>query len=172
MRLPASEVELHIPKELDAFFVGHVHTNPKDFLHIIPGGECLVSPIVEFQCIPETSPLKSTWFRIDVPHCLQPQDIKKLKVRHGDIRKNIPFAEVPSNDCYFRVYEKYVTIFTRHFSQFVCTSCEKICHGEGKALIFGSNSPAGYLPKTASLRLYVCSPLFRIADYKMVSSLL
>ena len=67
--------------------MGHVHTNPKDFLHVIPEGECLISPIVEIQCISEKTPSESTWFRIDVPHCLEPQDFKKIKVRHGDIHQ-------------------------------------------------------------------------------------
>ena len=170
LQAPDSAVRLHVPKGLYAFIMGHVHTEAKPFHHVIPDGECLVSPIVEYLYISKQEAPKNTWFMITVPHCLEKNDINTIKVRHGDIHKNIPFMVVPSKDCYFEVDEEHITIFARHFSQFICTSCKKVCHGQAKVFIFGSTSPSKHRPRTSALRSYACSPLFRIIDFKMVST--
>ena len=169
LQAPGSAVKLTAPTGLDAFVMGHVHTDPKPFLHLIPDAECLVSPVVDYHCFFNEDKPGSAWFKVKIPHCITKKKIlKTVKVRHGDIYKNVPFTEVPSADCHFEVDEQYVTIFTRHFSQFICTSCAKVCHGDGKAFIFGRMSSLTYTPLNAALRLYVCSPLYRIDDYRQV----
>ena len=166
---PNSSVKLFIPKRLNAFVMGHAHTDVKPFLHLIPDGECLVSPIVDYNCTFNREKPNGTWFKIVVPHCIRKkQHLKNVKVRHGDIYKNVPFVEVPTDVCHFEVDEQNITIFTRHFSQFICTGCEKVCQGDGKAFIFGGLSPLEYKPLKAALRLYMCSPLHRIDDYRLV----
>ena len=164
-----SSARLFLPKRLNAFVMGRVHTDVQPFIHLIPDGECLVSPIVDYSCTFNEEKPNGTWFKIVVPHCIRKKKhLKNVKVRHGDIYKNVPFVEVPTEECHFEVDEGNITIFTRHFSQFVCTGCEKVCHGDGKAFIFGGLSPLEYKPLKVTLRLYVCSPLYRIDDYRSV----
>ena len=84
------------------------------------------------------------------------------------------FTQLPTSSSYFQVDNKYITIYTRHFSQFICTSCAQVCRGQGRAFMFGKITPRKTSePKadpTASLRLYICSPLHKIRDYREVSA--
>ena len=213
-----SGVLLYIPKGINAFVYGHVHTDPGPFLQEIPEDHCLVAPIVEYHYVAtEDIRNKQCWFKIIVPHCVT--EIKKLgqlEVWHGNIKKNSHsisrgnivsagleytavgdsginergdlkyvrtgpywsntsishFTQLPTSNSYFQVNDKYITIHTRHFSQFICTSCNKICKGRGNAFIFGRVTPRKTISSTASLRMYVCSPLHSIIDYKKVSILM
>ena len=168
---PNSSVKLHVPPDVDAVVMGHAHTDVKPFLHVIPGNECLVSPVAEYHCTPKEG--KDVWFRIQIPHCVRKKHLQYVTVRHGDIHSNVAFSEVPmektpQTDCYFELDEDKITIYTTHFSQFICTQCENMCYGDGKAFTFGGLSPLAFTPLTAALRLYMCSPLFKIDDYRMV----
>ena len=170
---PKSSVKLHIPQDLDAVAMGHAHTDVKPFLHVIPEGECLVSPVAEYHYTAKKT--KYAWFRLQIPHCVKKKEhLRDIIVRHGDIHKDVPFSEVPrcetlDTDCYYEVDEKHIIIYTTHFSQFTCTLCKKVCCGDGKAFIFGGLSPLAFTPLTAALRLYMCSPLYKIDDYRLVS---
>ena len=164
---PNSATELHIPKGIDAFITGYSHTNATPFLHEIPDGECLVSPVADYHIIYKGGKSEEKWFKIRIPHCVRNvDDLKHIRVRHGDIYRNIPFTDAPSESFY--VLDTDIIIYTTHFSQFICTSCKKTCHRDGKAFVFGAVSPPKCLPVTSALRLYLCSPLYRITDYKMV----
>ena len=167
----ASHVRLFIPKELYAFVYGYIHVDPSLFLHEIPKSHCLVAPIVEYQyyvpnqCV--TS--KPFWFKIKVPHCItRKQDLQYVQVRHGDIHKGIRFTKLPSRNSFFLVDEKYITISTKQFSQFICTSCKNTCEGRGVALLFGKLTRWPGNPPLADLRLFLCSPLLHIRDYQEV----
>ena len=164
---PDSDLELHVPDDLDAFIMGHAHTDSAAFLHEIPAGECLVSPVAEYRCVFRNNVPENKLFKIKVPHSVRnKEDLRGIRVRHGDIHNNVPFTVMSPNS--YEVDERFVYIYKSHFSQFICTSCKKICHRDGKAFIFGSISPPGHTPVTSTLRLYLCSPLYRIRDYKMV----
>ena len=165
----ASEVLLYIPKEVYGFIYGYIHTDPGPFLQYIPKTHCLVAPIVEYHyaanCITNTQP----WFKIKVPHRIRKkQDLQFIQVRHGDIHKGIAFTKLPSRSSFFLVDGKYITICTRHFSQFIYTSCKRTCEYQGVAFIFGKVSVWPGNPLKAALRLYLCSHLFSIKDYSEV----
>ena len=175
LQAPGSAVQLLVPEDLNVLVMGHAHTDVKQFLQVVPENECFVSPVAEYHCTFKEA--KRGWFCLRVPHCVKNRHhLKHIRVRHGDTHKNIPFEEVPrvrdntsGENCYFEVNENHITIHTTHFSQFVCSICKKVCCGDGKAFVFGGLSPIAFAPPlTAAVRLYVCSPLFRIEDYRMV----
>ena len=167
LNIPNSATELHIPEDIDAFVMGHSHTNVTPFLQHMPDSECLVSPIADYHMVYSGVKAGEKLFKIRIPHCVRnTEDLKHIRVRHGDVYRNVPFTIVPSESVY--VLESEVVVYTTHFSQFFCTSCKKTCHRDGKAFIFGTLSPPKCTPVTSALRLYLCSPLFGIVDYKMV----
>ena len=169
---PDSGAKLHVPSGLDGFISGHMHLDANPFLQFIPESECLVSPIVEYIWSPSEGKESVPWFKIKIPHCVTKyDDLKTIKVRHGDIHKSLPFVELPTITCHFDVDTNHIIIYTQHFSQFICTSCRKLCQAEAKAFIFGSISPFQYKPIRSTLKLYLCSPLYNLLDYKMVSNM-
>ena len=170
----ASNALLYIPKSLQAFVYGHIHTNHGPFLQEIPEDHCLVAPIVEYH-YEATKHLsnKNVIFKIKVPHCVtRKEDLKFIQVQHGNIHNGVAFTQLPTFNSYFKVGENYITIYTRQFSQFICTSCQDVCHGQARAFMFGKVTPRTTLDPTTSLRLYMCSPLHNIRDYKKVSGMI
>ena len=161
---PGSAVKLHIPEGLYGFISGHAHIDPTPFLNHIPETECLVSPIVEYNCSLTRNCGKGL-FVVKVPHCLRNStEFKNIRVHHGDIYNGVPFGEILS----FTVDEKYITIKTTRFSQFICTVCSEHCYGNPKAFLFGRITPLRYLPIKSALRIYMCSPLYDILDFEQV----
>ena len=136
---PYSAVELHIPEGLHGFISGHAHTDPTPFLNVIPESECLVSPIVEYNCsFTKNSP--EGLFEIKVPHCVRNRkQFQHIRVRHGDIYSNLPFSAIDS----FSVDEDFITIITSRFSQYICTAagCRESCTGNAKAFILWPHHP-------------------------------
>lgn len=180
LQSPNSAVKMYAPHGIHALFQSHVHTDPTPFLHALPDDECLVSPLVEYECLYSTESPDRHWFELKVPHCAK--NSRSIRVRHGDIHRNIPFTQVPnsmdinfpldpSTDCYFEAEKKFITIYTTHFSQFICSSCERSCQTEALLFLFGSMTPLKYCPVKSAIRLYVCSPLYDTFDYQMVSML-
>ena len=162
---PESDVQLHIPEGFYGFISGHTHTDLTPFLGYIPESECLVSPIAEYNCFP--SGTYSGLFEIKIPHCVQDRkQFQHIRVRHGDVHKNTPFYE----KCTFTVDEEYITVQTSKFSQFICTvaGCQETRCGNPKAFIFGRITPLRYPPIKSALRIYMCSPLYNIRDFKEV----
>ena len=163
---PGSDVQLHIPEGLYGFISSHAHTDLKPFLDHISEYECLVSPIAEYNCF-LTSNCPEELFEIKVPHCLKDRkQFQNIHVRHGDIYNGVPLIEMLS----FTVDEKYITIKTSSFSQFICTvaGCQEKCYGNPKAFIFGRITPVRYSPIYSALRIYMCSPLYDILDFEQV----
>ena len=159
-------VQLHIPEGLFGFIFGHAHTDPTPFLNHIPATECLVSPIVEYNrsftyCCP------MGLFKIKLPHCVKnKKHFLHIRVRHGDIYQKTPFYE----KCTFTVDREFIIIQTSSFSQFICTvaGCQESCYGNPKAFIFGHITPLRYLTIYSAVRIYMCSPLYDITDFKQV----
>ena len=163
---PGSDVQLHIPEGLHGFISGHAHTDPTPFFDHIPQSECLVSPIAEYNCS-LISNCPEGLFEIKVPHCVRNRrHFQHIRVWHGDIHKNTSFSE----QSYFTVDEKYITIKTLNFSQFICTvpECQESCYGNAKAFIFGRITPLRCPPIKSALRIFMCSPLYDILDFKQV----
>ena len=161
---PESDVKLHIPEGLHGFISGHAHTDPTPFLNIVSESECLVSPIVEYNCSLAIN-FRKGLFVVKVLHCLRNKnEFPNIRVRHGDIYNGVPFVEIGS----FTVDEKYITIETTGFSQFICTVCSERCYGNPKAFLFGRITSLRYLPIKSALRIYRCSPLYDIMDFEQV----
>ena len=163
---PVSDVQLHIPEGIHGFISGHAHTDPALFLDHIPETECLVSPIIEYNCS-FTSSCPKGLFEIKVPHCVKNRKhFQNIRVRHGDIYSGVPFYETNT----FMVHDQYIIIQTSSFSQFICTvdGCEERCTGVPKAFIFGHITPLKYPPIKSAVRIYMCSPLYDIKDFKKV----
>ena len=164
---PGSDVQLGIPEGIHGFISGHAHTDPNPFLKAIPKTECLVSPTVEYNCTFNSNSHKRL-FEIKVPHCVRNRkQFQHFRVWHGDIHKRLPFTKHTN----YRVHDQHLTIYTSHFSQFICTVCSQSCHGNAKAFIFGRITPLRYHPIKSALRIYMCSPLYDITDFKRVSKL-
>ena len=169
LQCPDSAVELLIPEGLSRFVMGHIHTDVQPFIHAIPEGECVIAPVVEYHASMKRLNATSSMFRIKVPHCLtKSEDLETVVVRHGNIHTNRKFKKLPLPASFFEVDEKFITIFTSSFSQFICTSCNKTCYGQGKAFVFGNILQYPNKRPTASVRLYVCSPLYQLEDYEKV----
>ena len=162
-----SAVKLYIPEGIHGFISGHAHTDPTPFLNVIPESECLVSPIVEYNCFFRSNCRPNGLFIIKVPHCVQDQkQFQYIRVRHGDIYNKTPFYE----KCAFTVDDQFINIHTSTFSQFICTVCSQSCSGNPKAFIFGRITPVRYFPIYSALRIYMCSPLYDILDFEQVFS--
>ncbi len=155
-----------------------VHTDPTLFLDHIPDDECLIAPIVDCQ-LSEDSQTPSGWFVLSVPHC-QNIDPKQVTVRHGDIygkpsqafQRSIHLtgsAAVSEKASFFQMNDTEIIIYTKKFSQFICTSCKLVCYGQGQAFIFGKKIEKVDAGLVTSLRLYTCSPLYIIEDYREVT---
>ena len=169
LKAPDSDVKLHVPLGLEAFVSGHAHTGIQHFLSHIPEDECLVAPIAEYHCVykKENQDKNKNLFKIMIPHCIRNRDaLSSIRVRHGDIYKNKPFQEIT----WFQVDNSCITIFTNAFSQFICTSCQRICYGHAKAFVFGNLIKYPSLKPLSSVRLYMCSPLYNIKEYRKVKS--
>ena len=163
---PGSDVQLHIPEGLHGFISGHAHTDPTPFLDHIPQSECLVSPIAEYNCS-LISNCPEELFETKVPHCLKDRkQFPYIRVHHGDIYTGVSFVEMLS----FTVDEKFITIKTSSFSQFICTvaGCHEKCYGNPKVFVFGRITPLKYQPIYSALRTYMCSPLYDILDFEQV----
>ena len=160
---PSSDVQLTIPEGSQGFISGHAHTDIKPFLKHIPQSECLVSPIVEYNSFLSCQSHEGL-FEIRVPHCVKDQkQFEHFRVWHGDIHNDVPFVETLT----FKVHDRFVTILTSSFSQFFCTICQERCYGNPIAMIFGCVVPWVY-PFQTALRVYMCSPLYDILDFKEV----
>ena len=169
LKCPDSAVELLIPEGLTGFVMGYIHTDVKPFIHAIPYGECVIAPVVEYHVSMKTLKAKSSRFQIKVPLCLKKsEDLETVVVRHGNIHNNRKFKKLPLPASFFEVDEKFIIIYTSAFSQFICTSCNRTCYGQGKAFVFGNILQYPDKRPTASVRLYVCSPLYQLEDYEKV----
>ena len=176
-----SEVELKIPEGLHGLVIGHIHPSFSHFFDIVPNKECFVSPVPEYKFIPDkTNKNVSTgnWFQIVLPHRIKEKYVKSIRVRHGDIYNDVPFRVIPPKkqdhsshndlECFYTVTSSNILIYTRSFSQFVCTSCKKTCRGKVTVLVYEKLFWCdGHM--VASLRIRLGSNLFSIKDIRKVN---
>ncbi len=191
--LQNSGVSISTPAGAQGSISCAVHTDPTLFLDHIPDDECLIAPIVDCQ-LSDGTRTDSGWFTLSIP-CCQNVDPNSVRVRHGNIYTEVPepFEEIMTESEYVEAFAKrflhekedrkkelkssmyavrtdsnHIIIFTKEFSQFICTSCKQVCHGQGQAFVFGKILQNIGNGSVASLRLYTCSPLYLIEDYREV----
>ena len=112
-----------------------------------------------------------------IPHCLNNKSmIWLLRVRRGNSSYSTPFEELPHMEefgnfrsCY-SANENIVTISATEFSEFVCTTCNTTCLATIKTFLFGSlDNWRDDETTTVEIKSFLCSPLFRIAEFRDVS---
>ena len=174
-----SAVSVDVPKDVKGTFWQKIHTEFSKFKKVVPEEECFVGPVVELHLKPfkkeEDGPHQ---YIIRIPHCLtSKQQLSSVKVRRGDNRRKKPFKELPSKipskdaaACY-EVDYKYITIYTTHFCQFVCSACQNPCGSYIMGFPFGATSPDDDDDDTtATVMMYLCCPLYNIDDFRWVST--
>ena len=188
-----SEVILYTPRGIKGAIIANIHTNHGQFLKHISERECLVSPICEYFLQPElkdpknckenssTTQPKDQRYLIRIPHAIKDIDKveKRIRIKHGNIHSGIPplIVERKPNSRHpdhvsFTVDQKYVNIYTYHFSGFIVT-VENIncCSGSTYAVMFGSLKKVLEQDPLVTLKVFLSSNLGKIEDYRSVSDL-
>ena len=170
-----SDVSLTIPTGSQGVYMTRVHTDHTRFPWVIPNEECIVGPLVEVEHIrtQETDIVH----KLKIPHCVRNKKLwKYIKVRKGNPNNGTEFTEIeqrfqPRGDGdYYAIDEKYITIYTSHFTLFTCTSCKKnSCNATVMAFLVGQlrNLTKHRITKV-KVKAFLCSELYRIADFKNV----
>ena len=185
LQAPGSEVSLDIPYGSKGVYVMGTHLDFSRFNNVVEDKECFVSPVVEIEhksfdngTTDKDSHTLPHSHTLTIPHCLRERWSKAefVNVQRGKPSNTVPFEDVLSVDethsidqCYF-IDSKNITILSREFSEFICTSCNTTCQGTIKLLLFGKfNTWRKKEITTAQMKSFLCSPLFRIAEFRDVS---
>ena len=168
-----SDTVLHIPGGVYAALLGNIHTDPSKFQHHIPGKDCLVAPICEYDLHPYIGRILSpnAKFKIQVPHIVRNvhEAQQFIRIRHGDIRSGSVLPVYKLEKDKYELDEKYVTIHTSHFSPFIVTT-EGIdcCSKSANVLLFGSlvNNPE--MGPSVTVKIYLSWIDNQIKDYREV----
>ena len=172
---PSPSVSLRIPDVGQArYFSTVIHLDRAHFVRVIPNNECLVAAIPEFHSFPEQTLPDNNFYQIKLEHCLKSAEERKmLIVRQGCLRSRNKFEQIPhfiqakQNAAFYEVDEHYITIHTHHFTEFICTVCNKVCEQRARMLIFGSLNHVNDSTKV-TVRPFVCSSLYSIDIYRKV----
>ena len=134
-----------------------------------------IHPLINSPGIPQRET-----FILKIPHVVK--NVEKVKnyfrVRHGNIHSPVPHLKLVTlqnsshneNGTYFDVDDKYVSIFTKGFSDFVPTmEAINCCSGSANVLLYGSLTNKAKAKALASLKVYMTSLHFKISDYRTVS---
>ncbi len=182
--LENSDVIITTPCGTQGSLYTSIHTDYKPFIEQIPQGHCIISLVLDCHTT-QGGNEKNGWFVLHIPHCLSskyPLDYNSVTVQHGDIHTGKAFAKIPhckdqttaeswmrSNEsCFFLVQADHILIYTQDFCQFICTICEKRYFGRHHAFVFGKLQKAAKSGALASVRVYACSPLYKIQDFRKV----
>ena len=172
---PESEVSLNIPEGSEGVFVMGVHTDHTKFKNFLKEEECFVSPVVEVKRRNLTDESLPVNVIINIPHCLtDTKSLQYIRVKKGDSFHSSTFIELENadelNTSDVHVDKNFVRITTPEFSEFVCISCKNTCQAKIRVFLFAALQ-AWKRNKVTTLKLksFLCSQLFRIADYRNVS---
>ena len=174
---PESEVSLHIPEGSEGVFVMGVHTDHTKFKNFLKEEECFVSPVVEVKRRNLTNESPYMKVTINIPHCLtDTKSLQHIRVKKGDSFLSNSLTELENtdvlktNDVHYHVDKNFVRITTQEFSEFICTSCKNTCQAKIRVFLFAALQ-AWKRNKVTTLKVksFLCSHLFKIADYRNVS---
>ena len=175
---PCSDVTIEILPGTYGTLTGYVELDPRKYIHYVKD-ECYITAIPDFEFFPSVNHGNQTKqqqrFRIKMKHCItNEEDLKDIRVRHGDIHKGQKFQLVPhrnsvDDNCemFWEADMNYIIITTTHFSQYLCTTCNKICDTKILAFLTGAIKPLGRRTLAETV-LFLCPPQFGTRDYKMV----
>ena len=137
-----------------------------------------MSPVIEVKrknLTNESLPVNAT---INIPHCLtHTKSLQYIRVKKGNSYHSNSFTELEkadelnTNDSNYHVDKNFVRITTPKFSEFICTSCKNTCQAKIRVFLFAALQ-AWKRNKVTTLKVksFLCSHLFRIADYRNVSA--
>ena len=150
-------------------------------MHHIPQGVCLVSPVCEYHLQP--SLYKSFphlgKFKIQIPHIVK--DVNKvhphIRIQYGNLQSGVtPLAEEKSllhqsdGMVQHAIDDKYVTIYTSHFSGYIVTAeAINCCAQSAYVLLFGSLRNFPKASPLATVKVYLKSKHSFFKDYESVS---
>ena len=177
LKAPNAQVSLEVMKGVKTTIIHHIYTNY--IKAVLPEHECLISPIVHFSVkdCGHNSVKFPFKFKARFPHCLKREnDFALVKVRCGNIFEQNSLKEIPQGDpmsstipCY-NIDGQFITLYTNHFCDVVCSSEEKICHKSLVILPFGYLSPHKDDWQTyVKVKVFICSYLYNMPDYYIVS---
>ena len=182
LQSPDSNVSLHIPEGNKGIYMMAVHTDHSKVCRVLGEKECFVSPIVEvihncFEC--EHSTENTGTLTISIPHCLSKKELLDLiRVKRGDILRSVPFQDLKKSqnlnheDSVYFLDGNYIRIKTKKLSDFVCISCNITCQAAIQVFLLGSlNKSERINVSTVKVKPFLCSSLFKIAEYRNVSFL-
>ena len=174
-----SDVILHVPKGVHGKLLANIHTDPAKFIHHIPKQHCLVAPICEYhlQPSPDYPPDENVKYTIQIPHIVADTEKVRnhIRVLHGNISSYIHALKVVRQNSHdtsvqFDMDDKYITIYTSHFSGFIVTAeAINCCAQKVNVLIFGSLRNISGAPPLATVKILCANSHIKCKDYIDVS---
>ena len=175
-----SDVSLQIPNESQGVFMTHVQTDPSRFLNEINEGENrLISPTVEVHHKNIHGEQDAKIHTVKIPHCINKSDLwDYIQVGKFNVSNNkaqiqmIPLQDKnKKQDEYYTIDKDSIRVYTKRFSEFICTICKKSCQASIMAFMFGKiEDVLGSKITTVQLKVFMGSDLYRIKEFKDVSS--
>ena len=174
---PSPSVNLQIPDATETrYFSANIHLDRSLFAEVIPDNECLAAAIPEFHSFPEKTLAADQFYQIKLEHCLKSAEERKwLVVRQGCVQTGQKFEEIPHfpqatrDTAFYEVDEQYITIYSHHFTEFICTVCKKVCEQRARMFIFGSLKHVND-STNVTVRPYICSSLYSTDIFRKVAS--
>ena len=131
--------------------------------------ERFVAPIAQFGCGQKFA----KHVRVDIPHCLKNPD--NVHIQFGDTIKGVPFIDVPEQpkdnnivvDAYYAIGPKYISVYTKHFTQFLCSERHSMHSIQLEAILLGKESNSD--EQEVHMKLFIIDNLHQITDMRQVS---
>ena len=151
-------------------------TQPILNLHTLyPNNTAWFPPICEYHLKPKLDREipKDVKYKIQVPHIVE--DIEKaqdnIQVWHGNLHSGIPMKMAYADDkVQHTIDEKFVNIYTSHFSGFIVSvDCIKCCGSSAEIHLFGSLRNIPKAKPLTTVKICLTSNHSRIKDYRAVS---
>ena len=173
-----SDVILHVPDGVFGVILGNIHTDHWRFRHLVPGNECIISPICEFHSHGSTIQPKPK-FRLLIPHILRNIEKNgryiqvKFQMKQGEaLQKAKHFTSVaPSTpgDVVYKTNSGYIEILTDHFTKFIVTAEEIECCCHSAVIFVFSRMDQEVNPTIADIRIRFANLLYEKQDYQQVN---
>ena len=178
-----SEVSLEVAKGVKAVISQYIYTSFRLASFVIPSNECFVSPVVRFYVQEDDDKDSSVSpefkFKVTIPHCLtNGLELSLLKVRCGNIERKRSLRTVVrrspdgAGTPYYTTDEEYITLYTNHFCDILCTSSKKGCNSSLLILAFGSLEQDEEGQTYAKVKVFLCNLLFNLTEYRSVRIIL